>query len=129
MSSRMGRICRPFTAWVAVLILLCAVPSFAQTTKGVTKSVTCPASGSSIAVVATTASRKDIAILNDSATDIRVGEFNGLTGQNLDDTNSFILKAGTSFVNSYPTVFIGAFNCMSTTASTVVVHFVEHKSP
>lgn len=93
----------------------------AQAPAGTAVGIICPASGSSIEVQPITQSRVSIAILNDSAIDVRIGYVASGT-PNLDDTNSFIVKTGVNYADSVPGVYLGRFVCMSTTASTATIH-------
>lgn len=86
--------------------------------------VTCPASGSSIEIIASNAKRLSYALNNDSAVDVRVG-FLATGTASLSDSNSFILKAGQTYSDAIPGVYYGRVVCMSTTASTVVIHSTQ----
>jgi hypothetical protein len=98
--------------------------AFGQATSQTAIGVTCAADGSSTQVRASNARRVSWSIINDSATDIRVGFLTSGTAD-LTDSNSFILKAGSSFSDSLPNVYAGRVVCMSTTGSTVDVHSTE----
>lgn len=86
--------------------------------------ITCPATGSSIQVQPFTASRMSYSIINDSAVDVRIGFLSTGTAT-LDDTNSFILKAGQPVADSIPGIYYGRLVCMSTTAVAQVIHTTQ----
>lgn len=87
--------------------------------------VTCAASGSSTQVLAANGNRTGFVITNDSATSIRIGAINSGT-PNLDDTNSIILTSFSSQNDGGGQIYLGRIVCMSTTASTVVIHVTEN---
>lgn len=111
---------------VLFLLALCN-PVFAQT--GGTQSavgVSCPANGgaASVQALALNARRVSYSINNDSAIDVRIGFLSSGTS-NLDDTNSFILKAGQVLSDSVPGVYYGRVVCESNTTSATTVHVTE----
>lgn len=113
-------------AW-GVVVLLCAVAAFAQTAgKRTDAGVTCAAAGASTQVLAQNVARTGFVITNDSSTSIRIGAIKTGT-PNLDDTNSIVL---TSFSSQNDggggQIFLGRIVCMSTSASTVVIHVTEN---
>jgi hypothetical protein len=98
--------------------------AFGQATSATAIGVTCAADGSSTQVRAANARRMSWAVINDSATDVRVGFLTSGTAD-LTDSNSFVLKAGQTFADSLPNVYAGRIVCMSTTGSTVDIHSTE----
>lgn len=110
-------------AWAAI-----AVAVFAQATNRAIGEVTCAADGSSTQVVAARGARLGLVITNTSDTDVRVANLTSGTAD-LDATNSFVLKAGQAFGDSVPSLYIGRWVCMSTSASTKVVGYQETFRP
>lgn len=86
--------------------------------------ITCPASGSSVQVQSIAPSRMSYAVLNDSGVDVRVGFVSSGT-PNLDDTNSYILKAGQSTADAIPGTYYGRVVCMSTTGVAQIIHTTQ----
>jgi len=101
-------------------ITLCYGQAGSQQTKG----VTCPATGSAIKVIDTNPKRMSYSLINDSATDVRVST-TITASTTLDDTNSYILKAGQPFADSIPGTYFGQVWCGSTTGSGVAIHYTE----
>lgn len=109
-----------------IWFLLSTTQLYAQTAaQKNTGGVACPATGSSIEVMALRSSRVSYAIINDSATAIRVGFLSGSSTATLSDSNSFIMAAGQTYSDSVPGVYYGRVVCMSTTAGAITIHFDE----
>ncbi|MDE2103396.1 MAG: hypothetical protein KGL39_39510 [Patescibacteria group bacterium] len=114
------------SAWLLVSIFV-VLAAYAQSAgKRTDAGITCAASGASTQVLGPNNARTGFVITNDSATAVRIGAVKTGTG-NLDDTNSIIL---TSFSSQNDggggQIFLGRIVCMSTTASTVVIHVTEN---
>lgn len=87
-------------------------------------SISCPAAGSSIQVLAANYTRQSFLLTNTSGSTVRVGFLASGTA-NLDDTNSLQLLAGQTFGDSGSSVYIGRIVCMSTTAGALAIYAVE----
>ena len=110
---------------LSVLCYIDVTDVFSQASFNTAIGVTCAADGSSTQVFAAKAGRYSYSVINDSATDVRIGFLSGSSTADLTDANSYILKAGASYADSVPGVYSGRVVCMSTTASTAVIHATE----
>lgn len=119
---------QPFRLFTLVFLLAILTAwignAYGQALSATAVGITCPASGSSIEVLATNARRTSWSLINDSVTDIRMGFLASGTAT-LTDSNSVIIKAGASYADSLPNVYAGRIVCMSTTAGAIVVHRTE----
>ena len=110
---------------LAQLLLLLALPAHAGTIRGITQEITCPATGTSITVLAQNIRRGQFAILNESGTDVRIGYIRAELGTPaLTTANSILFKTGRTLTDDGDTVYIGRIVCMSTTASPVNVGLI-----
>lgn len=113
-----------------VLLLLAAVAFFgpiaayAQATRFSASSITCPADGSSIQVLAASASRESFIVLNTSGATVRIAGLATGTAD-LTDSNSVKLLAGQNFSDAAPSIFIGRLVCMSEDATPDVIYVIE----
>ena len=109
-----------------VVSMLLADVAFSQFAgKRIDAGVTCAASGSSTQVSAANGLRTSLNIINDSSTPVRIGGVNSGT-PNLTDSNSIILTAYSQQNDNNPGLYLGRIVCMSTTASSVVIHVTEN---
>lgn len=88
------------------------------------KSVTCPATGTSIEVLPATASRESYVLSNTSGATIRFG-FLATGTAALTDSNSIKLLAGQIFADSAPSGYVGRVVCMSDDATPDVIYVIE----
>lgn len=111
-----------FGFFLVLCIVLTAVEYvYPQAGTQVQGGVVCPATGTSIQVIAANPSRMSYSLLNDSGVAVRIGTLATGTAT-LDDTNSFILAIGQTFADSSPGNYFGRVVCMSTTASPATIH-------
>jgi hypothetical protein len=109
-------------ALAQLVALLLALPAHAGTIRGISQEITCPATGTSITVLAQNIRRGQFAILNESGTDVRIGYLRAELGTPaLTTANSILFKTGLTLTDDGDTVYIGRIVCMSTTASPVNV--------
>lgn len=110
------------------LLLLCLfVPLrdvYAQANKTNSGDVACSATGSSTQVLAQRSGRYSYSLNNTSGLDIRVGYLSSGTA-NLTTSNSWLLKAGQPYSDSYPGLISNRVVCMSTTGATATISFNE----
>jgi hypothetical protein len=119
-----------FLGWLLFAVVVLAVgalqPAHAQATRFSAVSITCPATGTSIQVLAASASRESFIVLNTSGATVRVaGLATGTVA--LTDSNSVKLLAGQNFSDSAPSIYIGRLTCMSDDATPDVVYVIETK--
>ena len=115
-------------AGVIVFAVLALIVSSAQAQfagRRTDQGITCAASGSSTQVLPANGLRTSLNIINDSSTPVRIGGVNTGTA-NLTDANSIILTAFSQQNDNNPGLYLGRIVCMSTTASTVVIHVTEN---
>lgn len=115
-------------------LLLCLVCVFspmmgltelwAQANKTRSGDVNCPASGTSIEVVAANSSRYSIIINNISNTAIRVGYLDSGSA-NLTASNSWVMQPGQAYADSAPGVLMKRIVCMSTSGVAMTISFNE----
>lgn len=96
---------------------------FAQASKINKGDIVCPATGTSIQVIAANPGRYSYSINNTSGVDIRLGY--APSGTAALGSTDFLLKAGQPYSDSTPGVYSGRVTCMSTTASTATISFLE----
>jgi hypothetical protein len=108
----------------SLLLLLCVGAAQADATFGLANSVTCPAAGSSVQVLAASAARESYLISNTAGKTIEVGYVASGTAA-LTTANSIQLLAGQTLADSAPSIFLGRIVCESTDASTAVIYVVE----
>lgn len=113
---------------LCLLALGCALDVHAQATFFLGQSITCPASGTSITVIAARASRESYVISNTSGATVRIGALPTGTAA-LTDSNSILLLAGQIISDSAPSIFIGRVACMSNDATPRVVYVIETRRP
>ena len=117
---------------IIVLALMLAVMPiscvYAQSTKAVANSIVCPATGSSIQVLAAAASRESYIYLNTSGVTMRVGFLPTGAGA-LNDTNSVKLLAGQNFSDASPSIYIGRIVCAADGAAPGTVYIIETRRP
>ena len=99
-------------------------PVNAQANRSNGGDVACAASGTSTQVIAARSSRFSYVINNTSGVDIRLGLLATGTGV-LNTTNSILLKGGQPYSDSSPGGYAGRIVCMSTTAATATISFME----
>jgi hypothetical protein len=110
----------------AVAVVCLADFSHAQFAgKRTDQGITCAADGSSTEVLPANGLRTSLNIINDSSTAVRIGGVNTGT-PDLTDSNSIILTAYSQQNDNNPGLYLGRIVCMSTTASTVVIHVTEN---
>lgn len=98
---------------------------FAQATGKSLGETTCAADGSSTQVFAANGARLTFTIINTSDTDVRLGYVSGSTTPDLTASNSILIRAGATYGESYPTVWLGRIVCMSTTGVTKDIQRVQ----
>lgn len=98
---------------------------FAQASKTNSGDVVCPATGSSIQIVAANAGRYSYTLNNTSGNDVRIGYLPAPSTAALTNVNSWLLKAGQPYTDSTPGVLTSRVVCMSTTAGTSTMTFNE----
>ena len=109
------------------LLILGFVPLrdvFAQANKTNSGDVVCPVSGTSIEVLAARSGRYSYTINNTSGLDIRIG-YIGSGTSSLTNINSLLLKAGQPYSDSAPGVLTNRIVCMSVTAVSATISFLE----
>lgn len=111
--------------WVAAVVFCFSLALAQFAGKRTDQGVTCAASGSSTQVLAANGLRTSLNIINDSLTPVRIGGVNS-GAPNLTDSNSIILTAFSQQNDNNPGLYLGRIVCMSTTASTVVIHVTEN---
>ncbi len=99
-------------------------PVYAQANRSNGGDVTCPVSGSSIQVLPARSSRYSFVLNNTSGIDIRIGFLESGTVA-LTASNSLLLKGGQPYSDSAPGGFSLRVVCMSTTAVTATISFME----
>ena len=97
---------------------------YAQANRSNGGDVTCAATGSSTQVIDVRSSRFSYVINNTSGLDIRLGLIATGTPA-LNNTNSILLKGGQPYSDSTPGGYSGRIVCMSTTAATATISFME----
>lgn len=114
---------------VVVIVLAGSIrPAHATATAATAVAVTCPATGSSIQVLAAAASRESFLITNTSGATVRVG-FLATGTAALTDSNSILLLAGQTFGDASPSIFVGRVMCMSIDGTPDLIYVVETKKP
>lgn len=108
---------------------LCGVEhAHAQATGATANSIACPASGTSIQVLAAKASRESYLITNTAGVTVRIG-FLATGTATLDDTNSILVLAGQTFGDSAPSIYIGRVVCMSNDATPRTIYVIQTSRP
>ncbi len=111
-------------ALVVISSLIIRLDSFGQANKTRRGEVTCPASGTSIEVLAANAARYSYTLNNTSGIDVRIGYLDSGTAA-LTTSTGWLLKAGQPYTDSVPGVLQNRVVCMSTTAGTAVINYLE----
>ena len=118
------------TNWLisSFVIVVCLFPFkgnvYAQATKQHTGDVTCPASGTSIEVLAQNSGRFSMLFNNINGNAVRIGYVGSGTAA-LTASNSWVLQPGQAVADSLPNVNSGRVVCMSTTANSNLITFYE----
>lgn len=120
----MKKLCSLLALLLAAFAFFGPIAAYAQATRFSAVSVTCPAAGSSIQVLAASASRESFIVLNTSGATIRVAGLATGTA-NLTDSNSVKILAGQNFSDSAPSIFVGRLVCMSDDATPDVIYVIE----
>lgn len=111
--------------WVLFLVSLPALDANAQATQAPTAAqVACPASGSSIQVLAAAASRESYLVSNTSGVTVKVGFLASGTAT-LTTSNSIQLLAGQTLQDAAPSIYLGRIVCMSSDATPRSIEVVE----
>jgi hypothetical protein len=115
--------------WLSSLLLLSSLimrPESveAQANRTNQGDIVCPATGTSIEVMPARSSRYGYSINNTSGIDIRIGYLSSGTGT-ITSPIGWLLKAGQPYSDSLPGVLSLRIVCMSTTAATATISFIE----
>ncbi len=97
---------------------------FGQASRSNPGDVICPATGTSIQVLPSRPGRFSMLFNNISASAVRIGYLDSGTAT-LDGTNSWKLQPGQAMADSAPGVLSRRVVCMSDTASTATITFLE----
>lgn len=97
---------------------------WAQANRSIAGDIVCPASGTSIEVVAARTGRFSLVVNNTSGVSIRIGYIASGTAA-LSSSNGLVMLAGQPYSDSAPGVNSGRLVCMSTTAGTATISFSE----
>ena len=109
---------------LALSLIMRLEPVYAQANRSNGGDVVCPATGSSIQVIAARSSRYSYVINNTSGLDIRIGLLaSGVPA--LTGSNSLLLKGGQPYSDSTPGGSSMRVVCMSTTSATATISFME----
>ena len=114
---------------ISAVFLVCIFPVmgkmvYGQANRTNVGDVACAASGSSTQVMAARSGRYSYSLNNTSGTDVRIGYLDSGTA-NLTTSNSWLLKAGQPYSDSTPGVLTNRIVCMSTSAGTATISFIE----